>query len=105
MSEVYTTGSWTPKAGEKEAFVEDWQRFADWARQMPGAGTLRLARDMGDQARFVSFGRWESIEAVHAWKASPEFQERMSRLQQHIAEFAPAELEVIATVGDSTVAA
>jgi len=27
----------------------------------------------------------------------------MSRLQQHVAEFLPAELEVIATVGDAPV--
>jgi heme-degrading monooxygenase HmoA len=100
MSEFYTTGSWTPKPGEEKAFVEAWLQFADWARQQPGAGTLRLARDMDDGARFVSFGRWESIEEVHAWKASPGFQERMRRLQQHVAQFVPAELEVIAAVGD-----
>jgi heme-degrading monooxygenase HmoA len=100
MSEFYTTGNWAPKAGEEEAFVEAWLKFADWARQQPGAGTLRLARDMDDQARFVSFGRWESIEEVHAWKASPGFQERMGQLQQHVAQFVPTELEVIAAVGD-----
>jgi heme-degrading monooxygenase HmoA len=105
MSEFYTTGNWTPKADEEEAFIEAWLEFADWARQIPGARTLRLARDMSDQTRFVSFGRWESIEAVRAWKGSPEFQERMSHVQEHVAQFVPAELEVIATVGDAPVGA
>ena len=105
MSGFYTTGIWTAKADEEEAFVEAWLAFADWARQMPGAGTLTLARDMSGEARFVSFGRWESIEAVHAWKASPEFRERMGHVQQHVAQFAPAELEVVATVDDAPVGA
>jgi heme-degrading monooxygenase HmoA len=104
MSEVYTTGSWKPNAGEEAAFVEAWQEFASWASQMPGAGALRLARDVGDQTRFVSFGRWESPEAVHVWKGSAEFKERMSRVQRHVEQFAPAELEVVATVRAGSVA-
>ena len=59
MSECYTTGYWTPKAGEQEAFVEAWREFA------------------------------------------PEFKERMGRVQEHVEQFAPAELEVVATVGDA----
>ena len=59
---------------------------------MPGAGRLRLARDREDPSRFVSFGRWESSGAAHAWKASPDFRERMSHVQRHVAEFKPAEL-------------
>ena len=101
MSECYTTGYWTPKAGEQEAFVEAWREFARWASEMPGAGALRLAHNLGDQGRFVSFGRWDSIDQVHAWKATPEFKERMGRVQEHVEQFAPAELEVVATVGDA----
>ena len=100
MGEMYTTGAWTPKAGEEEQFIAAWTEFADWANGMPGAGRLRLARDREDPSRFVSFGRWESSEAAHAWKASPDFRERMSHVQRHVAEFKPAELEVVATVGD-----
>jgi heme-degrading monooxygenase HmoA len=105
MSEVYTTGTWTPNAGEADAFVEAWLEFARWASQAPGAGSLRLARDARDQERFVSFGRWDNIEAAHAWKSSPEFRERMGRVQRHVDQFAPAELEVVATVEAGTVAA
>ena len=102
MSEVYTTGYWKPKDGEEDEFIKAWREFAAWAHGMPGAGTLRLARDLGNPGYFVSFGRWDDIEHVHAWKASPEFSERMSRVQQHVDQFRPAELEVVATVGDAS---
>jgi heme-degrading monooxygenase HmoA len=105
MSEVYTTGNWKPNAGEEDAFVEAWKEFAGWASQSPGAGTLRLARDAQDPARFVSFGRWESIEAAHAWKGSPEFKERMSRVRRHVDQFVASELEVVATVDEGSAAA
>jgi heme-degrading monooxygenase HmoA len=96
MTDVYTTGSWKPNAGEEGAFVEAWGEFARWASDMPGAGTVRLARDLRDPEQFVSFAAWESIEAVRAWKSSPEFKERMSRVQRHVDKFAPTELEVVA---------
>ncbi len=31
------------------------------------------------------------------WKSSPEFKERMGRVQKHIDEFAPTELELVAS--------
>jgi heme-degrading monooxygenase HmoA len=46
----------------------------------------------------VSFGQWESAEAADAWKASPEFRERMARVQQYVAKFTPAELVIVEAV-------
>ena len=97
MSELITTGTWRPKAGAEDAFVAAWSEFAGWASSMPGAGILRLGRDMSDAERFVSFGTWESADAAHAWKASPEFRERMARVQEHVERFEPAELDLVAT--------
>jgi heme-degrading monooxygenase HmoA len=107
MSELYTTGAWTPKAGAEEAFVEAWGEFAGWASGMPGAGTLRLTRDTKDPRRFVSFGRWESEEAVRAWKSGAEFSTRMARVREHVDEFHASELEVVAVArsGSTTSAA
>jgi heme-degrading monooxygenase HmoA len=98
VAEVFTTGSWRPFAGQEDAFVEAWAEFARWASGMPGAGAVRLARDLRDPERFVSFAAWESIEAVRGWKGSPEFKERMSSVQQYVDKFAPTELEVVAAV-------
>ena len=102
MSNVYTTGSWTPSPGSEDAFVSAWMTFAGWASGMPGAGRLRLVRDLHEPGRFVSFGPWESIDRVKAWKGSPEFKERMAQVLQHVDDFHPTELELVATAEDGS---
>ena len=104
MSQVYTTGSWKPNPGSEQAFVEAWKEFAAWASNMPGAGTLRLVRDLHEPGRFVSFGDWESLDEVKAWKGSPEFRERMAQVLQHVEEFHPTELALVATAEQGGVA-
>jgi heme-degrading monooxygenase HmoA len=104
MSGAYTTAVWIAKPGAEDEFVEAWSIFAAWASSMPGAGALRLTRDLVDRNRFVSFGRWNDLEAAHAWKASPEFRVRMAAVQAHVDSFVPAELEVVRVVSDQRVA-
>lgn len=99
MADVYTTGSWRPFEGREAEFLEQWKEFMDWATSLPGAGTAVLARDLRDPGRFVSFAAWRDVEAVGAWKTSPEFKPRMARVQEHVDEFAPTELAVVARVG------
>src|SRR5919198_4363357 len=98
MSETYSSGAWTAKEGEEEAFVEAWTEFASWLRTMPGAGTARLTRDLSEPRRYLSFAPWESAEAMRAWKSAPEFRERMAAVQEHVAEFTPSEFELVAEV-------
>jgi heme-degrading monooxygenase HmoA len=105
MSEVYTTGTWKPNPGNEEAFVKAWSQFAGWASSMPGAGTLRLVRDLHEPGRFVSFGDWESIDQVRAWKSSTEFRDRMAQVLQHVDDFQPTELESVAAANNGTVTA
>ena len=93
---VYTTGSWTPFPGQDEAFVAAWEAFARWATTLDGAGDAILARDMRDEARYVSFVGWDDMASVRGWKTHPEFKERMGRVQQFVDEFAPTEIEVVA---------
>src|SRR5262249_14117273 len=100
VSTVYTTGTWRPTAGREEAFVEAWEAFASWASGMPGAGQLRLTRDLFDEGRYVSFGDWASVEDVRSWKTSPEFKERMAQVLQHVGEFQPLELGLVAVAED-----
>ena len=101
MSELVTTGTWLTKPGEEPAFAEEWTRFAEWAATLPGATTLRLGFDVVDPQRYVSFAAWTSADAAHEWKRTPQFRERMARVQQHVALFEPAELSVVATVQSS----
>jgi heme-degrading monooxygenase HmoA len=99
MADVYTTGSWRPLEGREAEFLEQWKEFMSWATSLPGAGVAMLARDVRDPGRFVSFAAWRDLEAVRGWKASPEFKARMALVQEHVDEFAPTELEVVARVG------
>lgn len=66
-------------------------------RDVRPAGTLRLTRDVHVAQVFLSFGAWESIDAVRAWKSAPDFRERMSRMLQHVDEFESSELALVAT--------
>jgi len=100
MTETYTTGTWTPTPGATEAFIDAWSEFAAWASAMPGAATLRLVQDIADPDRYVSFGAWDSIESVRQWKATSEFRERIARVLEHVAEFHPTELMLVASASD-----
>ena len=71
---------------------------------MPGAGRLRLTRDLYEDGRYVSFGDWSSEDAVRGWKGSPEFKERMAQVLQHVGEFQSAELGLVATADESAAA-
>ena len=96
--ETYTNGQWTIRPGEEDAFVDDWRAFAEWASEQPGAGTLRLTRDLENPSRFMSFAPWESVDQVHAWKSTPEFAEGIGKLKRHTTEFVPSELELVVAV-------
>jgi heme-degrading monooxygenase HmoA len=97
MTEIYTTGTWKPSPGKEDAFVQAWAEFAAWASSSEGAGTLTLTRDRSDSERFVSFGAWESDDAVRAWKSQGEFREGLARVLQHVDDFQATELEALVT--------
>jgi heme-degrading monooxygenase HmoA len=97
VTEIYTTGTWKPSAGKADAFIEAWAGFAAWASGRPGAGTLRLTHDVRDAEVYLSFGAWESSDAVRAWKSAPDFRDRLARVLQHVDEFTPTELALVAT--------
>jgi heme-degrading monooxygenase HmoA len=97
MTEIYTMGRWRPETAKEDAFVEAWAEFAAWASGLSGAGTLRLARDVRDPGAYISFAMWEGVDSVRAWKSGAEFRERLARVVQHVAEFEPTELAVVAT--------
>src|SRR5262245_9160884 len=98
MSTVYSSGAWTAKDGEDERFVEAWTEFARWAGSMPGAGTLRLTRDLSEPGRYLSVAPGDDAGSMDAWKSAPEFRDRMGAVQQHVAEFTPSEMELVAEV-------
>jgi heme-degrading monooxygenase HmoA len=97
---MMTTGTWIVDGPKQPAFLDAWMTFATWASSMEGAGTLRLGRDSRDPGRFVSYGPWDSADQVHAWKSNAEFRERIAQVLQHVEEFVPSELDVVASATD-----
>jgi heme-degrading monooxygenase HmoA len=98
MTTTYTSAFWIVKPGQEEAFAAAWEDFARWASEHEGAGTLCLVRDREDASRYLSFAPWRDLEAVQAWKAGPEFRERIGKVKQHVDEFSPMELELVTEV-------
>jgi heme-degrading monooxygenase HmoA len=102
MYEIFTFGRFEVEPGNGGAFMDAWSEFATWASQSPGAGTLRLVRDLRNPGRFISFGQWDDAEAVQRWKSSPEFKERLGRVVKQANEFEPTELVSVVKVVDGT---
>jgi heme-degrading monooxygenase HmoA len=103
MYELFTYGRFEVEPGSEPAFVDAWSEFATWASRRPGAQTIRLARDVRNPGRFISFGQWDDAEAVQGWKSSPEFKERLGRVVKQAKEFEPTELVTLAKVTGGTV--
>ena len=41
--QIYRVGSWAVKPGQAEAFIEAWQKVAEWiAEKLPGGGEALL---------------------------------------------------------------
>jgi hypothetical protein len=55
-------------------------------------------RDLEDPSRVLSFAPLGRPDEMHAWKSDPAFAENMGALQDHVAEFTPSELELVAEV-------
>jgi heme-degrading monooxygenase HmoA len=98
MTETYTSGRWTVKPGEEDAFVQEWTAFVKWASSMPGSGTFRLVRDLDHPSHYMSFAPWESFEVQNAWKELPEFGERIMRVRSHCEDFQASTLELVTEV-------
>jgi heme-degrading monooxygenase HmoA len=98
MTETYTNGTWMVKAGEEDAFVEEWTNFVNWGRSYAGSGTFRLVRDRDQPERYMSFADWESFDAQKAWKSEPDFKERIGRVRSHCSDFQPSVFELVTRI-------
>lgn len=90
MARVYTHGRWAVKEGQEETFQAAWQEFAEWTNaEISGAvaGEARLLQSLDDPTLFLSFGPWDSLEAVQAWRADDGFQERVGRIRELLVSF------------------
>ncbi len=58
-----------------------------------------LIRAASDPRRFTSFGAWEDMASVTAWRDRPEFQERLAACRALCDEFQPTDSSLVAAVG------
>ena len=96
MAPPFTHTSWVVKEGRESEFVERWREWADWTRRQGLASHATLLRDVDDPRRFVSFGPWESMQAVRNWRALTGYHERVAELRELVDELEPRTLEVVA---------
>jgi quinol monooxygenase YgiN len=98
----YSSGVWIAKPGREAEFAAAWQEFAEWTLATVGGGTwAKLLRDLAQPNRFVSFGPWDSLEQIEAWRAHPGFAERVGRIRQLIESLEPSTLEAVVEVGEA----
>ncbi|MHB8659821.1 MAG: putative quinol monooxygenase [Solirubrobacteraceae bacterium] len=102
MGQPYTHGVWTVKPGREEEFVAAWAELAEWtAREVPGSGWAKLARDTTAPSQFRSFGPWRDAEAIEQWRGLPGFQQRVERIRALLDAFEPHTLELVVEVDQS----
>jgi len=100
VGQLYSSGVWIAKLGHEAEFAAAWQEFASWSLSaIEGASWAVLLQDRPQSNRFVSFGPWDSLEAMAAWRANPGFAERVAEIRPLIERLAPSTLEAVAEVG------
>jgi len=96
MGRPYTSGVWRVKPGREEDFVARWGELAEWASsEFPSAGRPTLLRDMDEPRRFVSFGAWEDMEQIDAFRRHAEFARHVARIQEALDGFTPVTYEAV----------
>ena len=95
---IYTLGIWTVRPGLEDDFVRAWEDMGmETKKQFPTAsGTL--LRDHARPNRFISFGPWESLEHVVAWRESSAFTEGLRRIREVLDEFEPNTMDLVTRI-------
>jgi heme-degrading monooxygenase HmoA len=98
VADVYTVGIWTVKAGREAEFVAAWQAMGEATLvEFPDAhGTL--LHDQEKPGRFISFGPWESLDQIQAWRGSAAFREGVAAIGELLEGFEPGTYEIRAEV-------
>lgn len=52
-------------------------------------------RDVDDSSRFISFGPWETLEAIRRWRTLEGFQSHVAALSEVVEDFEPRTLELV----------
>ena len=92
-----TMAEWEVRPGNEAAFIDAWDRFAEWtAGHQPGAIVGVLVQDVADPRRFVSYGPWDSPEAIAAWRGSPASRAAFDRFRELCETITPHAMTCVA---------
>jgi heme-degrading monooxygenase HmoA len=95
VARAYTLTVWQVKPGFEDEFVGRWSEWIEWSHRQGLQSEARLLRDIERPTRFVSFGPWETLQAVRSWRRLEGYHERVARLQEVVESFEPETLELI----------
>ena len=97
IGQHFTAGSWVVREGKESEFITAWSRLAEWtSRSGLGAGTGHLLRDEADPRRFLSFGPWDSEDAIRRWRSAPEFNSFLATARELCEDVQPRTLKLVA---------
>ncbi len=98
LHQLYTLGIWTVKPGKEKQFIAEWEAFAVWtAENQPGAGKGYLLQDREHPEQFISFGPWESADAIKSWRERAEFKAFAAKARELCSNFQPRTLDLVAS--------
>jgi heme-degrading monooxygenase HmoA len=96
MDEPYTHTTWHVRPDQQDAFVERWRNWVEWSHRAGFRARATLLRDVEHPETFVSFGPWESLDAVRNWRGAPGYQDRVNSLLEVVESWEPRTLERVA---------
>jgi heme-degrading monooxygenase HmoA len=97
---IYAAGVWSVRPGNEQAFIEAWKEFSAWtALHQKGSGYGNLLQDLENPSRFISFGPWDNLESVRAWRQQPEFRKAIARFMDLCDEVTPGTFRLVAGEG------
>lgn len=80
----YTSGRFSVKPGEEEAFISAVEAVSDWTMvNFPSVREITLLRDSSRKGSFFTLFHWEDEDSIEAWRADPEFGAHMTQISEH----------------------
>lgn len=80
----YTSGRFSVKLGEEDAFITAVEAVADWTMvNFPSVLEVTLLRDSSRRGGFFTVFRWEDEESIESWRSDSEFGAYMSQISEH----------------------
>lgn len=96
---VYSVGIWTVKTGKEEAFLKTWTDFANWTLQnQKGSRNVVMLQDSEQKNRFISFGPWDNLENLQAWRQQPEFKSAFLKFKELCDEIKPNTMKSVINI-------